>query len=182
MEIHLGDAAYVGLTRVEEGRVNVSGLFRRTKMLAGGQEVLMQAVLEAGLPELAERLRAARIGQTSIKGVNRLHLGWHTQRDEGVRIGDAAAMIPPFTGNGMTMALQSALAAVEPLTRWSHGALSWSDTRTAIRQTQRRMFATRLRWARALQWLLLEPLSRRLCGAMISGQLVSFETLYQKVR
>ncbi len=182
LEIHLGDAAYVGLTRIEEDRVNVSGLFRRTSVVTGGQHALAQAVQEAGLPELAGRLRAARMDAASLKGVNRFHLGWQTQRDATVRIGDAAAMIPPFTGNGMTMALQSALAAVEPLTQWSRGAQSWNCARTAIRQTQRRMFTARLRWARALQWLLLKPLGRRLCAAMIRGQWVSFETLYRKVR
>lgn len=182
LEIHLGDAAYVGLTRIEEDRVNVSGLFRRTSVVTGGQQALAKAVQDAGLPELAGRLRAARMDPNSLKGVNRFHLGWQTQRDAAVRIGDAAVMIPPFTGNGMTMALQSALAAVEPLTQWSRGALSWSTARNAICQTHRRMFATRLRWARALQWLLLQPLSRRLCAAMIRGQWVSFEKLYRKVR
>jgi flavin-dependent dehydrogenase len=182
LEIHLGHASYVGLTRIEEDRVNVSGLFRRTRMVASRQQVLAQAVHDAGLPELADRLCAAHIDPTSIKGVNRFHLGWQTERDEAVRIGDASAMIPPFTGNGMTMALQSALAAVEPLASWSRGAFSWSDTRTSIRQTQHRMFTARLRWARALQWLLIEPLSRRLCATMIHRQWVPFETLYRKVR
>lgn len=182
LEIHLGNHAYVGLTKVEHDRVNVSGLFRRTSPVSGGQQALAQAVQEADLPELATRLRAARMDSASLKGVNRFHLGWQSHHDGAVRIGDAAAMIPPFTGNGMTMALQSALAAVEPLTRWSQGERSWSDTHAAIRQTQSQLFTNRLRWARALQGLLLQPLGRRLCAYAINHQWVSFDTLYRKVR
>ncbi|CAN5882643.1 NAD(P)/FAD-dependent oxidoreductase [soil metagenome] len=182
LEIHLGNHAYVGLTRVEHDRVNVSGLFRRTSAVSGGQQALATAVQEAGLPELADRLRAARIDSSSLKGVNRFHLGWQAHRDAAVRIGDAAAMIPPFTGNGMTMALQSALAAVEPLARWSQGEGSWHDAHMAIQQEQSRLFSTRLRWARVLQEVLLQPLGRRLCAYAVNHQWVSFETLYRKVR
>lgn len=182
LEIHLATNAYVGLTRVEDNRVNVCGLFHRTTPLAGGEQALEKAVEGAGLQDLAHRLRAARIDASSVKGVNRFHLGWQSHHDEAVRIGDAAVMIPPFTGNGMTMALQSALCALEPLTSWSLGKCSWSTASTAIRRTQRRMFTARLRWARALQWLLMKPLGRRLCAATINKQWVSFETLYRKVR
>jgi flavin-dependent dehydrogenase len=182
LEIHLGNHAYVGLTRVEQDRVNVSGLFRRTTAVSGGQQALAQAVQEAGLPELAARLRSARMDASSLKGVNRFHLGWQSHRDAAVRIGDAAAMIPPFTGNGMTMALQSALAAVEPLTRWSRGESPWRDVQIAIRQSQNQLFTTRLRWARALQEVLLLPWGRRLCAYAIHQRWVSFDTLYRKVR
>lgn len=182
LEIHLGNHAYVGLTKVEQGRINVSGLFRRTSAVSGGQQALVQAVQEAGLPELADRLRTARMDSTSLKGVNRFHLGWQSHRDGAVRIGDAAAMIPPFTGNGMTMALQSALAAVDPLVQWSQGHGSWNDAQRAIQQTQSRLFTTRLRWARALQEVLLQPLGRRLCAYALKHHWVSFETLYRKVR
>lgn len=182
LEIHLGNHAYVGLTRVEDERVNVSGLFRRRSAVSGGQQALATAVQEAGLPELADRLRSARMDSPSLKGVNRFHLGWQSHRDAAVRIGDAAAMIPPFTGNGMTMALQSALAAVEPLTRWSQGHGSWNDAQRAIQHTQSELFTIRLRWARVLQEVLLRPLGRRLCAYALNHHWVSFETLYRKVR
>ncbi len=182
LEIHLGNHAYVGLTKVEHDRVNVSGLFHRTSPVSGGQQALAQAVQDSGLTELSDRLRNAHMDASSLKGVNRFHLGWQSHRDSAVRIGDAAAMIPPFTGNGMTMALQSALAAAEPLTRWSQGACSWHDTQFAIRQTQSQLFSSRLRWARALQELLLQPLGRRLCAYAINHRWVSFDTLYRTVR
>ena len=41
-------------------------------------------------------------------------------------VGDAITMIPPVTGNGMSMAFESAELAVEPLAAWSRGEISWA--------------------------------------------------------
>jgi len=182
LEIHLGHRSYIGLTRVEHERVNVTGLFHRTSPVSGGPSPLVQAVHEAGLPELAERLNSAQMDRGSMKGVNRFHLGWQSHRDTAVRIGDAAVMIPPFTGNGMTMALQSALCAVDPIMHWSRGGLTWAGVHRTIQQEHGRLFTQRLRWARGLQWLLLMPLGRRLSGYCIRNHWIRFESLYRKLR
>ncbi len=182
LEIHLADGGYVGVTRVEGGRVNVSGLFRRKTPLNGGPRMFTQAVAEAGLGQLAARLESAQMDRASLKGVSRFHLGWQIQRGAAVCIGDAAALIPPFTGNGMTMALQSALLAVEPLAHWSRGECGWESVGRAIRQAQSGMFSTRLRWAHAMQKVLFQPLGRRICAALIARQWISFETFYRKLR
>lgn len=182
LEVHLGTSAYVGLTKVEGNLVNVCGLFHRATSLSSGQQALVQAVQDAGFPGLALRLREANLCGTSLKGINRFNLGWQLQNDAAVRIGDAAVMIPPFTGNGMTMALQSALAAVDPLIKWSRGESSWPTSRSEIRNTLRRLFSSRLRWARALQWLLLQPWGRKLCSHMITHRWMTFDTFYHKLR
>ena len=91
-------------------------------------------------------------------------------------------MIPPFTGNGMTMAFQSALAAAEPLVRWSAGVIEWDEAAAEIRHAHRRHFARRLAWARLLQSLLLHRLGRRFAAMLLSLGVVRFETLYRKVR
>ena len=182
LEIHLKDGGYIGLTRVENGRVNVCGLFRRREAVSSGH-VLIVATRDAGFVRLAERLSEARPVEGSLKGVSHFSLGWQRGRDDGrVTIGDSAAMIPPFTGNGMTMAFQSALAAVEPLARWSAGAIEWGHAEVEIRRAHRRLFARRLRWARLLQSLLMHRLGRRFATLLLSLGVVRFETLYRKVR
>ncbi|MEK0447291.1 MAG: hypothetical protein RLZZ399_2612 [Verrucomicrobiota bacterium] len=182
LEVHLGQHAYVGLTRVEDGRVNVTGLFRRTHPVKGSLPVLIQAIQDAGLSSLASRLLATPCDDASLKGVNHFHLGWQSQEDGTFRIGDAAALIPPFTGNGMSMALLGALDASELLPEWSRGATTWEQTCAALRWAQHRRFGSRLRWAHALQWLLLQPAGRRLCAAALQNGWVSFDSLYRKVR
>ena len=159
LEIHMGCGAYVGMTRIENGRVNVCGLFRRTKPVTGGdsrEQMLPLALEEVAMPAVAVRLRAARVDAASIKGVNQFFLGWQRRVDEGdVRIGDSASIIPPFTGNGMSMAFQSALLAVDPLLDWAKGTANWRDAAARIRDGQLKRFASRLRWSWVLHGLLL---------------------------
>jgi 2-polyprenyl-6-methoxyphenol hydroxylase-like FAD-dependent oxidoreductase len=182
LEIHFGNLGYLGLTRVEGGRVNACGLFHRKEPVRKGNP-LITAVREAGLEQLAARLEAAQCVEGSIKGVNHFSLGWQREVADGrARLGDAAALIPPFTGNGMTMAFQSALAVLEPLTRWSQGVVSWADTLRLLAQQRQKQFGSRLRWALLMQEVLMRPAGRKLALWMIRSGLVRFETLYQKVR
>lgn len=180
LELHLQNRGYVGLTKVEEGRVNVCGLFRRSEPLKGGG--LPAACREAGLPELAEKLENAALIAGSLKGVSNFSLGWQPVPPGRVSVGDAAAMIPPFTGNGMAMAMQSALLVAEPLARWSRGESSWSQTAGVVRREQRIRFGPRLRWARWLHRLLLHRTGRQMARLFLRSGLVRFETLYAKLR
>jgi flavin-dependent dehydrogenase len=184
LEVHLGDGSYVGVSPVEEGWSNVTGLFREeTVAHAGPGEALLERALRAvGLRELATRLEKAQMRSGSLKGVHRLALGWQREFGDGLRIGDAAAIIAPVTGNGMTMALQGALCAKRSLFGWSRGEMCWAETERAVAHAQRTLFARRLRWAGALQQVLMERWSRRLCGMLLRQGWVSFETLYQRVR
>ncbi len=182
LEIHLNDGGYIGLTRVENDRVNACGLFRRRDAVSGGH-ALIAATRDAGLALLAERLSDARPVEGSLKGVSHFSLGWQRESDDGrVTIGDSAVMIPPFTGNGMTMAFQSALVSAEPLVRWSAGAIEWNEAAAEIKLAHRRLFADRLGWARMLQSLLLHRLGRKFAAILLSLGVVRFETLYRKVR
>ena len=73
-------------------------------------------------------------------------------------IGDTLTMTPPVTGNGMSMAFESAELAVEPLAAYSHGRLEWLAARRQVAQHCDAAFRRRLAWARALQWMMLSPL------------------------
>jgi menaquinone-9 beta-reductase len=180
LEIHLQDGGYVGLTRVEDGHVNVCGLFRNP--IASGEDALASACDLAGLEHLAAQLRDARLIPGTLKGVTHFSLGWQRASTGRVCIGDAAAMIPPFTGNGMTMALQSGLLASEELAAWSRGEISWAAAADRIRARHRRKFGRRLRWALAMQWLMMRRSCRRIAMGLLASGLARFETLYSKVR
>ena len=66
-------------------------------------------------------------------------------------------MIPPLTGNGMSMAFESAELAIAPLAAWSRGEIAWSDARQKIARDCDAAFARRLAWAKWLQCLVLTP-------------------------
>ncbi|MBI4660584.1 MAG: FAD-dependent monooxygenase [Verrucomicrobia bacterium] len=84
-------------------------------------------------------------------------------------IGDALGMIAPMTGNGMSMALESAELALEPLKHYSDGTLPWQETQALIQARCRSMFSHRLNVAawlhsavfrEALRSVMIQLLSR----------------------
>lgn len=155
LEMHFSSRAYFGLCEIEHGRVNVCGLFRiapNERELARSHE---QIFFHFAGPALKERLCAARFDETSFCAIAGLPL-----RPQILStplewpVGDAVAMIPPITGNGMSMAAESALLSVPLLTSYARRELEWSAALSAITRTYHDEFRSRLRWAGQLQSLL----------------------------
>ena len=78
------------------------------------------------------RLRAADVDETSFCAVAGLGFDVAPPPADRICLGDSFAPTPPFTGNGMAMALQSAALALDPLTGWSRGRASWAGTLATI--------------------------------------------------
>ncbi len=158
LEMHVSSRGYVGLCRINGGKVNVCGLFRRQ---AGENGRLQERHdLLRGLPGslLHQRLAAAEFDQDSFCAVAGISLRPHRAGDRPeCCIGDAITMIPPVTGNGMSMAFESAELAVEPLTAWSRGEISWAEAKSRIARRCDAAFGRRLAWANWLQRFLLTP-------------------------
>src|ERR1044072_9223877 len=72
-------------------------------------------------------------------------------------LGDACAAIPPFTGNGMAMAFQSAELALDPLLASARGGGDWKAAARATTAALRGRFRLRLASAHALHPFLLRP-------------------------
>ncbi len=177
-EVHLGDRAYLGLSRVENGAVNLCGIFGRRPISARGAN-LIPAYLEAcGLHQLAERVRSAATDPSTFC-VTAASLGdRHVAEPDRVRIGDACATIPPFTGNGLAMAFQGAALAVEPLRAYAWHESEWDESAQVIAVTQRRRFRRRLLLASVLHPFFLVAWRQRLLAELVGSGLVPFRTLY----
>ncbi len=183
LEMHLGAGGYVGLTPVREdgGRVNVCALFKKREMRG---ERLMEAYLGAcGLEHLAQRLGAGQIDQGSLTGVSGFQLG--EQRLEGgerdlCTLGDAERMIPPFTGNGMSMAFESAECALAPLLQFSEGA-DWHECRAAIRESLERRFKKRVSLALGLHRFLTTAAGRGGLAVATRTGLLPFQWLHRQL-
>lgn len=179
LEVHLGDQAYVGLCEVENGQVNVSGLFRQRPGVELSRHTALPAYLgAAGLAALAQRLDSAEIIPESCSAVAGLHFGPPIIRSGRIELGDAFAMIPPFTGNGMAMALQSAALALPLLTRWTEGHAAWPETVRAVHQRLTRHFRVRLASSRLLHPFLLEPGRQRWLASATRSGLLPLRPLY----
>ena len=183
LEMHAGTNGYAGLAGVEDGWVNVCGLFRIDRTLeAKGPDLLTAYLAAGGHPLLAEQLRAAEWRQGSFSAVAGFELGKQPAVPGLLCLGDAESMIPPFTGNGMSMAFQAADAAVETLVAWSHGGTCWESSRHSISSNLRKLFRRRLSTALFLHRVLLSDRGRTLLQTLSSARLLPFRPVLSLVR
>jgi len=113
VELFLFRHGYAGLEPVEDGRANLCLLVRQSRLAAlGGSWDALLAALRAESPLLDGRLDGARPCWWPAVAVAGLPFG-HLRRAGPApwRLGDQAAMVPPFTGDGISVALYSARCA-----------------------------------------------------------------------
>jgi len=167
LEMHLGSDGYVGLCQLD-GECNVCGLFRTRTPLP--RLALQWKEMLRGEPgsDLRARLGGAEFDEASFCAVAGLCVAPRPAGEPGeCALGDALTMTPPITGNGMSMAFESAELAVEPLIGYSLGECSWDDARGWIAQECRRRFRHRLRNAALLHRALFRPVAKRLLLAVL---------------
>ena len=161
LELHFVEGGYVGLCQLADGEVNICGLFRSESAVSGLAQDWPTWLRGAPNSTLHTRLATAAFDPPSFCAVAGLSL---TPRRASQRleccVGDALTLIPPLTGNGMSMAFESAELALDPLTKFSRGAFNWNEAQQRIAQACDRRFASRLRWAQWLQRALFQPTPR----------------------
>jgi hypothetical protein len=144
LEIHLGTHAYVGLARIDAFHVNVCGLFQRRDVRGQDRHLLLGYLHAAGLGKLAARLAATATDPDSFCAIAGVGFNARLRPDECLRLGDAGALIPPFTGNGMAMAFQGAAIALDPLVGYAEGRIVWPEAVKKIQAGLKRRFGLRL--------------------------------------
>lgn len=165
LELHLVPAGYVGLCRLAADAVNLCGLFRSRTAVP---ELARRWPDWLGGPAgsvLHSRLAGAQLQDESFCSVAGLcpRPAPAPPQDECC-IGDALTMIPPVTGNGMSMAFESAELAIAPLAQFSAGSLTWRQAQQQIAWHCHHRFARRLRWAGYLQQGIFHP---AVCSALL---------------
>jgi flavin-dependent dehydrogenase len=160
LELHFAPNRYVGICRLPENRVNVCGLFYFNEPLHDINSQ-WQSILSEKIPALAS---ATFLNETfcAVAGIT---LDPHPDPTE-FSIGDAAAMIPPLTGNGMSMAFESAALALPPLKKFSADSISWAKAIREFSSSWRRQFSRRLRWANFTQRLVFSGRTQPVLFAM----------------
>jgi flavin-dependent dehydrogenase len=110
VEIGLFPGGYAGLQPVEGGRANLCLLVRRGAFAAlGGQWPALLAAITASCPHLARRLSGAMPLWERPLAIAAIPYGFVQRGSDGCwRLGDQAAVIPSFAGEGMSIALHSA--------------------------------------------------------------------------
>ena len=161
LEMHLSPRGYVGLCRIEQNQVNVCGLFRSRTAIPDLSSSWKEWLSGDPHSLLSQRLKDAVWDESSFSSIAALSLTpKKASALSGIRIGDALTMIPPVTGNGMSMAIEGADTAAGPLVDWSSHHQDWSLTSKLVAGQLDQTFAKRLRHARWLQHAMLDPLTQ----------------------
>jgi menaquinone-9 beta-reductase len=181
LEMHSTENGYVGLCILPEGEINVCGLFR-TRTGSSGSAVYD---LLKGSPGTAlnKRMAAAVFDRDSFCSVAGLTMEPHrAQGQNGWQIGDALTMIPPVTGNGMSMAFESAELTLRPLLDYTSGKMDWQTAHKTAATACDAAFKARLFWAKRLQSLMFSPLLRRPLGRVILNSTWVWRLLFERTR
>jgi flavin-dependent dehydrogenase len=113
VELMLFPGGYAGLELIEAGRANLCLLVTRRRLAAVGQhwETLLAAI-RAQCPLLDRRLAGADPCWEKPLAISAIPYGHIDREEDGIwRLGDQAAVIPSFSGDGMSIALHSARLA-----------------------------------------------------------------------
>ncbi len=158
LEMHVLPNGYVGLCRLKDEKVNICGLFRRPAAAGAGPQRWQDMLRGDADSPLRKRLAAALWDEASFCSVAGLCLR-PRRASVGMEccLGDALTMIAPVTGNGMSLAFESAELAIEPLAAYSRGETTWQEARRTVARACDNRFARRLTWARGLQWMMFAP-------------------------
>ncbi len=115
VELVLYDGGYAGLQPVEEGAANLCCLVQRAELqrLGGRWEGLL-AAMQRDCALLRERLQGAVPLLEKPLAISSIPYGYVREASDGLwALGDQAAVIPSFTGDGMSIALHSGYLAAE---------------------------------------------------------------------
>jgi len=97
-------------------------------------------------------------------------------------IGDALTMIAPVTGNGMSMAFESAAIAVEPLAAYSRGEIRWTQAVQAIADACDARFNRRLAWSKWLHWILFSSMVQSVTASIALRSNLLWHVIFNRTR
>ena len=115
VEIALFPGGYAGLELIEEDRANLCLVVRKSSYAALGQRWdALRELVRSACPHLSRYLRQAEPVQERPLAIAAIPYGLVQRRTDGVwRLGDQAAVIPSFAGEGLSIALHSARLAAD---------------------------------------------------------------------
>lgn len=162
VELYFNGDGYVGMSPIEEGRVNVAALLPLEAVRGSGTSVpdILSAAAQ-GNATLATRLaQGAPIDGTQVS-VAPLRISMEPQPwSDYPHVGDALMMIPPLSGDGMSIALRSALLCAHWTEAYLRGTVNGMEWQQGYTKEAELEFSGLLRKARHMQKLAFAPMNR----------------------
>ncbi len=148
--LHFLEGGYLGLSRVENGRVNLAGLVTAAvakRAHSSLDELLSEASLKSRA--LAADLDALSPQTGPVLLSEPVHLGEHgAVAGDVLCVGDAAGVIDPYTGTGMALALLFGEAAAAPVADYLAGTLDADGLKRAHLRRHREIAGRRFFFSR----------------------------------
>jgi menaquinone-9 beta-reductase len=171
VRLYLFEGGYVGLSPIEDGQANLCLLANEEAFARVGRRVpaMLDAVAHT-IPALARDLAGGQRLDDSMVAVGAVDTMRPTVLwDQCARIGDAATMIPPLSGDGQAMAIHAAEICAPLVDDVLAGRRSLAAWQTIYTAAWHAAYDQPLRTARWLQALLDQP--------QISAGLIGLGTL-----
>jgi flavin-dependent dehydrogenase len=151
--LHNFKDGYCGISRIEEGLYCLCYLTTADQLKSCGNDIgaLQERVLGRN-PWLRKIFKESIILEGFPVTISQVSFHSKTQVEGGVlMLGDAAGMITPLCGNGMSIALHTAKIAAELLGQFAKGNISRSQMEHSYQAQWSAHFAQRLKTGRRLQ-------------------------------
>lgn len=161
LELHLMANGYVGICRLPGEGVNVCGLFRSREKEENLHLQWRQWLQGPVGSHLHRSMEEVEWKEDSFCAVSALDFRpGRARNSREVSIGDALTMIPPLTGNGMSIAFETAELAGPALMAYSRREMCWEEMRFRLGRELDRSLKRRLGWAGFLQRCFFQPALR----------------------
>lgn len=155
VDLFFCEGGYVGISPIENNRVNIAALVTLEAVQGSGKSVpeMLKAVSKSN-SKLAVRLAEGIPVPGTQAGVAPIRLSnvpepW----SEYPHIGDALLMIPPLCGDGMSIALRSSILVAQWTVPYLQGKISFADWKEGYTEGANKEFTQLLRRSRRIQKL-----------------------------
>ncbi len=160
VEMHNFPGGYCGLSAIEDDKVNMSYITKAEYLRKCDNKIseLERRVLSAN-PFLKKIIAEATFELEKPLVISHLHFGMKTAVASHIlMLGDAAGNIAPLSGNGISMALHSALIAHQVIGTFLAQQTSRTAMEASYRTEYRKAFSARIRYARMIHQTFGKPL------------------------
>lgn len=151
--LHNFEDGYCGISRIEDGEYCLCYMTKAESLKKQGNSI---ATLEAAVlhrnPALKKIFETATIIEEFPIAISQINFQRKTQVENGVlMLGDAAGMITPLCGNGMSIALHTGKLSAALISEFLSGAITREEMEKQYTTRWTHHFAKRLRTGRMLQ-------------------------------
>jgi flavin-dependent dehydrogenase len=158
VQLHNFEGGYAGLSRTEDGAVNLCYLATYASFKKHGNIESFQRQVLSKNKHLKQFFQSAVPLWEQPITISQISFDAKLQSvGEFICVGDAAGLIHPLCGNGMAMAIHSAHIASDHVDQFLQDKISREQMITNYTAQWRKNFKSRLRTGRLIQYLLMQP-------------------------